>query len=114
MALLLAATAALYLWDLSINGDGNAFYAAAVHAGTENWTAFLFGSLDPSNFITVDKPPASLWVMALSGRIFGFSPWSVLVPNALMGVVASVGLLYGAVRRVSGPGAGLVAVRCSH
>jgi 4-amino-4-deoxy-L-arabinose transferase-like glycosyltransferase len=108
LGLLLAATAALYLWDLGINGDGNAFYAAAVQAGTQNWTAFLFGSLDPSNFITVDKPPASLWMMALSGRIFGFSPWSMLVPDALMGV-ASIGLLYGAVRRVAGPVPGLVA-----
>ena len=82
----------LYLWDLSASGWANAFYAAAVQAGTQSWKAFFFGSLDSANFITVDKPPASLWVMALSGRIFGFSSWSMLVPQALMGV-ASVALL---------------------
>ena len=34
------------------------FYAAAVQAGTKSWKAFFFGSIDSSNFITVDKPPA--------------------------------------------------------
>ena len=76
----------LYLWNLSASGWANSFYAAAVQAGTQNWTAFFFGSLDAANAITVDKPPASLWVMALSGRIFGFSSWSMLAPQALMGV----------------------------
>ena len=105
---LLALTAAAYLWDLSASGDANSFYAAAVQAGTKSWKAFFFGSLDSSSFITVDKPPASLWVMALSGRIFGFSSWSMLVPQALEGV-AAVGLLYAAVRRWFGPFAGLAA-----
>src|SRR5580704_637980 len=105
---MLAAVAVLYLWDLSASGDANSFYAAAVWAGTRSWKALFFGSLDPSNAITVDKPPASLWVMGLSGRIFGFSSWSLLVPQALEGV-ASVGLLYAAVRRWSGPAAGLLA-----
>src|SRR6202044_3390328 len=105
---MLAAVAVLYLWNLSASGYANSFYAAAVQAGTESWKAFFFGSLDKSNFITVDKPPASLWVMALSGRIFGFSSWSMLVPQALEGV-AAVGLLYAAVKRWFGAGAGLVA-----
>ena len=64
--------------------------------------------MTPSNFITVDKTPASLWVMEISGRIFGFSQWSMLVPQALEGV-ASVALLYAAVRRWFGPQAGLIA-----
>jgi len=105
---LLALTAVLYLWDLSASGYANSFYAAAVQAGTKSWKAFFFGSLDAGNSITVDKPPASLWVMGLSGRIFGFSSWSLLVPQALEGV-AAVGLLYSAVRRVTGPVAGLAA-----
>jgi 4-amino-4-deoxy-L-arabinose transferase-like glycosyltransferase len=105
---LLALTALLYLWDLTRNGWANDFYAAAVQAGTKSWKAFFFGSFDSSNFITVDKTPASMWVMELSGRIFGFSQWSMLVPQALEGV-ASVGLLYAAVRRWSGPAAGLIA-----
>ncbi len=105
---LLVCTAVAYLWDLSASGYANSFYAAAVQAGTKSWKAFLFGSLDSSNFITVDKPPASLWVMALSGRVFGFSSWSMLVPQALEGVLA-VALLYAAIKRWFGAGAGLLA-----
>jgi 4-amino-4-deoxy-L-arabinose transferase-like glycosyltransferase len=108
LAVLLVGTAVIYLWNLSASGFGNTFYAAAVQAGTQNWTAFFFGSLDSANAITVDKPPASLWVMALSGRIFGFSSWSMLAPQALM-AVGAVALLWATVRRVAGPAAGLLA-----
>ncbi len=105
---LLASTAVLYLWGLGSSGWANQYYAAAAQAGTQDWKAWLFGSLDAGNAITVDKPPASLWVMALSGRVFGFSPFTMLLPQALMGV-ASVAVLVAAVRRLSGPGAGLIA-----
>ncbi len=106
---LLVATAALYLWNLPINGYGNAFYAAAAQSGAKNWGAWFFGSLDPNNFITVDKPPAALWVTGLSVRLFGMNSWAVLVPQALMGVGA-VALLYAAVRRVvADPARGAVA-----
>jgi 4-amino-4-deoxy-L-arabinose transferase-like glycosyltransferase len=105
---LLALTAFGYLIDLSRNGWANDFYSAAVMAGTKSWKAFFFGSFDASNFITVDKTPASLWVMELSGRIFGVNSWSMLVPQALEGV-ACVGVLYAAVRRWFGPAAGLIA-----
>ncbi|OQM78671.1 ArnT family glycosyltransferase [Rhodococcus sp. 66b] len=108
LTILLAATAVLYLWNLTASGYANTFYAAAAQAGSQNWKAWFFGSLDTSNFITVDKPPASLWVMGLSGRIFGFSSASLLVPQALMGV-GSVALVYAAVKRVATPAAGLVA-----
>lgn len=108
VAVLLVGTAGLYLWQLSLNGWANSFYAGAVQAGTKNWTALFFGSVDPGNTITVDKPPGSLWVMALSGRLFGFSQWSMLIPQALMGV-AAVALLWATVRRVGGPGAALLA-----
>ncbi len=105
---LLVATAVAYLWGLSRNQWGNDFYAAAVQAGTRSWKAFFFGSFDSSNFITVDKTPASLWVMEISARIFGFSSWSLLVPQALEGVL-SVAVLYGCVKRWFGPWAGLLA-----
>ena len=95
---LLVGTGVLYLWSLSASGYGNSFYAAAVQAGSESWKAFFFGSLDAGNAITVDKPPASLWLMALSVRIFGLSSWSVLAPQALLGV-ATVGVTYASVRR---------------
>ncbi|MCP3788119.1 glycosyltransferase family 39 protein [Micromonospora sp. A3M-1-15] len=105
---LLLATALLYLWGLGASGWGNAFYSAAVQAGSESWKAFFYGSSDAANSITVDKTPASLWLMALSVRVFGLSSWSILVPQALLGV-ASVGVLYAAVRRWYGPVAGLLA-----
>ncbi|MCU1407477.1 MAG: glycosyl transferase, partial [Glaciihabitans sp.] len=95
---LLALTAVLYVWNLGASGWANSFYSAAVQAGTQDWTAFFYGSSDAANSITVDKPPASLWLMALSARIFGLSSWSVLLPEALMGV-ATVGVLYATVRR---------------
>ncbi len=106
---LLVGTAALYLWGLSSSGWANSFYAAAAQAGSESWKALFFGSSDAANAITVDKTPASIWVMALSVRMFGLSSWSLLAPQALMGV-ASVGLLHGTVRRTTGSAvAGLVA-----
>jgi putative ABC transport system permease protein len=81
---------------------------AAVQAGASSWKAFFFGSSDASNLITVDKSPAFLWPMALAARIFGVSSWSILAPQALEGV-ATVGVLYLAVRRWFGPAAGLLA-----
>ncbi len=108
LAALLVGTGVLYLWNLSASGWANSFYSAAVQAGSQDWTALLFGSSDAANAITVDKTPAALWVMGLSARAFGFSSWSVLVPQAVMGV-AAVALLYASVRRVTGPTAALLA-----
>jgi 4-amino-4-deoxy-L-arabinose transferase-like glycosyltransferase len=108
LLLLLAATAALYVWDLGASGWANSYYSAAVQAGAHSWKAFLFGSSDASNFITVDKTPAFLWPMELTARVFGVNAWSILVPQALEGV-AAVGLLYAAVRRWFGAAAGLLA-----
>lgn len=105
---LLTGTAVLYLWGLGSNGWANSYYAAAAQAGTQDWKAWLFGSFDAGNAITVDKPPAALWAMVLSGRLFGFSEFTMLLPQALMGV-AAVAVLYLTVRRTSGPGAGLIA-----
>ncbi|WP_037310776.1 ArnT family glycosyltransferase [Amycolatopsis orientalis] len=108
VAALLLATAVLYLWNLGESGWANAFYSAAAQAGSVSWKALFFGSSDAANAITVDKTPAALWVMGLSARLFGVNAWSVLVPQALMGV-GSVALLYATVRRTSGPAAGLLA-----
>lgn len=105
---LLALTAAAYLWNLSASGWANSFYSAAVQAGSQSWSALFYGASDAAGSITVDKPPASLWVMALSVRIFGLSSWSILVPQVLMGV-ASVALVHASVKRHWGAGAGLLA-----
>ncbi len=106
--LLFAATGVLYVANLSANGYANSFYSAAAQAGSESWTALFYGSLDASNSITVDKPPASLWVMGLSVRAFGLSSWSILLPEVLMGV-AAVAVVHATVRRHFGAGAGLIA-----
>ncbi|WP_078607483.1 ArnT family glycosyltransferase [Streptomyces flavidovirens] len=105
---LLLATALLYLFNLSSSGYANSFYSAAVQAGSESWKAFFFGSSDAANSITVDKPPAALWPMALSVRLFGLGSWQILVPQVLMGV-GTVAVLYAAVRRRFSPAAGLIA-----
>ncbi|MFF8292769.1 ArnT family glycosyltransferase [Streptomyces sp. NPDC016309] len=105
---LLLATGLLYLWNLDASGYANSFYSAAVQAGGESWKAFFFGSSDAANSITVDKPPAALWPMALSVRLFGLGSWQILVPEVLMGV-GTVAVVYAAVRRRFSPAAGLLA-----
>ena len=101
-------TLVLYTWNLTASGYANSFYSAAVQAGSESWKAFFFGSSDAANSITVDKPPASLWVMALSVRLLGLSSFAILLPQALMGV-ATVGVVYTTVKRQFGAAAGLIA-----
>jgi 4-amino-4-deoxy-L-arabinose transferase-like glycosyltransferase len=108
LAGLLGVAAVLNLWGLSINGWANTYYSAAVRSMSTSWHDFLFASLDKSGLMTVDKPPLALWVQALSARVFGFHPLSILVPQAMMGVVA-VGLLYDLTRRRFGRPAGFVA-----
>ncbi|MFJ2789622.1 ArnT family glycosyltransferase [Streptomyces sp. NPDC087290] len=108
LALLLVIGAA-YLWNLSASGYANSFYSAAAQAGSRSWKAFFFGSLDAANAITVDKPPAALWPMALSVRILGLNSWAILLPQVLMGV-ATAGVLYAGVRRRFNAVAGLIAM----
>jgi len=105
---LIALTAALNLWALSRNGWANDYYSAAVRSMSSSWHNFLFASLDQSGVMTVDKPPLALWVQSLSVRAFGYHPLSVLVPQALMGVV-SVALVYDLVRRRFGRLGGFLA-----
>ena len=103
LTLTLLAVLALYTWNLAASGYANSFYSAAAQAGAESWKAFFYGSLDAGNSITVDKTPGALWLMALSVRLFGLSSWSILMPQALLGV-ASAWILYGTVRRsLAGP-----------
>jgi len=105
---LLLVTLVLYTWNLTASGYANSFYSAAVQAGSESWKAFFYGSSDAASSITVDKPPASLWVMALSVRLLGLSSFAILLPQALMGV-ATVGVVYTTVKRHFGAAAGLIA-----
>jgi 4-amino-4-deoxy-L-arabinose transferase-like glycosyltransferase len=104
----LLAAALLSFWHLSRNGWSNEYYAAAARSGSLSWKAWFFGSIDPGSFITVDKPPLSLWAMGLSIRVFGWSSFAMLLPQALF-TVGSVAVLNATVRRVFGPVAGLIA-----
>ncbi|WP_200305310.1 ArnT family glycosyltransferase [Streptomyces adelaidensis] len=97
----------LYTWNLSASGYANSFYSAAAQAGSQSWKAFFFGSLDSANAITVDKPPASLWPMALSVRLFGLNSFAILFPQVLM-AVATAGVLWAAVRRRFNATAGFI------
>ena len=107
VAALMLAAAFVFFWNLTASGYANEFYSAAAQAGSKNWEAFLWGSLDAGNAITVDKPPASIWLMALSVRLLGLSSFAILLPQALMGVACTY-LLYATVRRVWGNAAGIV------
>ena len=104
----LALAAVLYIWNLTVSGYANTYYSAAALAGSQSWSAWFFGSFDAANYITVDKPPLGTMLMGLSVRIFGLSPWSILLPEALAGV-ATVGVLFLAVRRSFGPVAATIA-----
>ena len=105
---LLIVSAVLYISNLAISGWANSFYSAAVQAGSTNWEAFFYGSSDAANSITVDKPPASLWFMELSVRAFGLSSFSILLPEALMGV-ATVAVVFATVHRSFSTRAALLA-----
>ena len=107
LLVLIVVAAALNLINLGINGNANEYYSAAVRSMTESWSNFFFGSFDPAGLQMVDKPPLALWVQAASAKVFGFSTWSFLVPQALMGVATTV-LVYDLVRRRFGRAAGFI------
>jgi 4-amino-4-deoxy-L-arabinose transferase-like glycosyltransferase len=104
----LALAAILYIWNLTVSGYANTYYSAAALAGSQSWSAWFFGSFDSANFITVDKPPLGTMLMGLSVRLFGLSSWSILLPEALTGV-ATVGVLFLAVKRSFGAAAATIA-----
>ena len=101
LPVLLVLTGVLYLFGALHNGMANSYYAAAIQAASQDWTAWLFGGLDAANYVSVDKPPLATMVMGLSARLFGFSSFSMLLPSVLAGV-GSVWLVYAAVKRQFG------------
>lgn len=104
---LVVIAALLNLVNLGVNGNANEYYSAAVHSMTQSWSNFFFGAFDAAGLQTVDKPPLAFWVQAASAKVFGFTPWAFLVPQALMGIAATV-LVYDLVRRRFGRAAGFV------
>src|SRR5438270_6494565 len=94
-------------YQLGKNGFGS-YYPAAVRSMLDSWHNFFFVAYDPGGFVSIDKPPVGFWLEAASARIFGFNSVSILLPQALAGVL-SVWLLYSLVRRHFGVVAGLLA-----
>jgi 4-amino-4-deoxy-L-arabinose transferase-like glycosyltransferase len=84
------------------------FYGGAARSMSMSWHDFIFGAADPWGTVSVDKLPGALFVQALSLRIFGFHVWAVVLPQVVEGVLTIL-VLYRAVRRVGGVGAGIVA-----
>jgi 4-amino-4-deoxy-L-arabinose transferase-like glycosyltransferase len=108
LAAIVGLAALLDFLELSQNGYANTYYAGAVRSMLKSWHNFLFASFDPGGLVSVDKPPLALWVETASAKIFGYSGFSILLPEALAGVLA-VWVLYLLVTRVFGRVAGLVA-----
>jgi 4-amino-4-deoxy-L-arabinose transferase-like glycosyltransferase len=98
----------LTLWELTRNGYANTYYAEAAQAASRSWKAWFTNALDVSGSDSLDKGPLSNMLMGLSGRLFGFSSFSMLLPEALCGI-ASVLLLHDLVRRTLGHRAAILA-----
>jgi 4-amino-4-deoxy-L-arabinose transferase-like glycosyltransferase len=109
--LILILSAILNFANIGIEAYGNGYYAAGVKSMTMSLKNFFFVSFDPSGFVTIDKPPLGFWIQTISAKIFGFSGWSILLPQALAGVI-SVYLIYYLVKRSFGTIAGLISALC--
>ena len=83
----------LNFWNISQNGTCNEYYAACVKSMTQSWHNFFFVSFDPAGMVSVDKPPVGLWMQALSCKVFGYSGWAMLLPQALSGTLSCL-LIY--------------------
>jgi 4-amino-4-deoxy-L-arabinose transferase-like glycosyltransferase len=108
LAAVLVLSGVLNLHRLSQNGYGNIFYSAGDKSMLRSLHNFFFVSFDPGGLVTVDKPPLGLWVQAASAKVFGFTPLSLLLPEAILGILAAL-LLYRAVARRLGGWAGVAA-----
>ncbi len=108
LAAILLVAALLRLWNISQNGYGREYYAAAVRGMLDSWHNVFFNSFDPGGFVTLDKPPLAIWVQALSAKLFGFSGFTVLLPQVIEGVGAVL-LVYLIVARAFGNRAALLA-----
>ncbi|MFT8315704.1 MAG: glycosyltransferase family 39 protein [Clostridium sp.] len=109
--LILILSIVLNFVNLSIEGYANTFYAAGVKSMMMNLKNFFFASFDPSGFVTIDKPPVGFWLQTISAKIFGFSGWSIILPQAVAGVL-SVLLIYYIIKKYFGTLAGLISALC--
>lgn len=106
LAAILLLSAFLNLYGLTSEGHPNSYYSAAVKNMLMSWSNFFFVSFD-AGFVSVDKPPLGLWSQALAAWLLGFNALTLVLPQAIAGVL-SVALLHHLVRRAFGPLAGLL------
>jgi 4-amino-4-deoxy-L-arabinose transferase-like glycosyltransferase len=106
LAAVLVIAALLRGWDLGERGFITPYYFAGVRSMLASGHNFLFNAFDPAGFVSLDKPPVAFWIQTMSAKLFGFSPFSVLLPQFVEGLGAIV-LLYVLVRRRFGELAGL-------
>lgn len=111
LSLILILSSILNFANIGIEGYGNGYYAAGVKSMTMSLKNFFFVSFDPTGFVTVDKPPMGFWIQAIFAQIFGFSGWSILMPQAIAGVI-SVYLIYCLVKKAFGTTAGFISALC--
>jgi 4-amino-4-deoxy-L-arabinose transferase-like glycosyltransferase len=108
LATILFSATFIDFYQLGLKSFGSPFYAAGVRSMGDSLHNFFFVSYDPGGFITIDKPPLGFWLQVLSTKAFGFTPFSLFLPQALAGVF-SVYILFRLVRRPFGVNAGLLA-----
>ena len=89
-------------------GAPSEYYASIALSMSRSWSNFFFGAVDPAGTVTLDKIPGSFWIPALFVRLFGYSAWAVILPNALAAVGAALVTAVTA-RRLAGERAGLLA-----
>ncbi|AAK78175.1 4-amino-4-deoxy-L-arabinose transferase-like glycosyltransferase [Clostridium acetobutylicum] len=111
LSLILVLSAILNFANIGIEGYANTFYAAGVKSMMMNFKNFFFASYDPSGFVTIDKPPVGFWIQTIFAKVFGFKGWSIILPQAIAGVL-SVLIIYYLVKRSFGKPAGLIAALC--
>jgi 4-amino-4-deoxy-L-arabinose transferase-like glycosyltransferase len=99
-AFAVALSALLDIHRLAQNGYANIFYSAGVRSMLRSLHNFVFVSFDPGGLISIDKPPLALWVQGASAKLFGFSPLSLLLPEAIVAVLAVAALYVILARRL--------------
>ncbi|HEX5852276.1 MAG TPA: glycosyltransferase family 39 protein [Solirubrobacteraceae bacterium] len=105
-AITLGAAALRLLYIGKVSPDP--FYDAAVRSMALSWHNFFLGAFEPSGSVSIDKPPIDLWLQVASVKLLGFNSTTLKLPEAFAGI-ASVPLLFAAVRRMWSATAGLAA-----
>ncbi|WP_369045062.1 glycosyltransferase family 39 protein [Sinomonas sp. P10A9] len=80
-------------WNVSINGLGNPYYAAATQSALANPHNLFFGASDLSGGESIDKPPFTVWLTVPLVAVFGLGSFPVLLPSIIMGA-GSASLAY--------------------